>query len=192
MTRFRKISRVLMTSRSLLLTLLLTLGTGVAHADNGLLSLGAGVTNDNLRDISYANNSNLNATKWKAWGGVRPIPFLAIEADYIDLGNQFATYPGGSTNLSYKAWAGYAVGFLPIPVPYLDIFGKVGLTRWLSSYSQTGFIASQGDSGTEFAYGAGAQVHIGNVGARLEYERFKITATDGVNLVSLTAFVNLF
>lgn len=183
--------------RKPILTLLLALSAGVAHADSGLLNLGAGLTNDTLRDIAFYNNDNLNATKWKAWVGVRPIPFLAVEADYIDLGNKFVTFPGsGSANLSYKAWAGYAVGFLPIPVPFLDVFGKVGLARWLSTESFTflpgGTFYTPYGSGTEFAYGAGGQVHIGNFGARLEYERFKVSATDGANLVSLTAFVSLF
>jgi len=40
-----------------------------------------------------------------------------------------------NANPTYKAFAGYAVGFLPIPVPFLDVDGKAGLARWSSSGS---------------------------------------------------------
>lgn len=74
----------------------------------------------------------------------------------------------------------------------------MGVARWLSTYSNTFTFQgtacghSVSDSGTEFAWGAGGQVRIGNFGARLEYEAFKISGTNGANVVSLTAFVNLF
>ncbi|HEV2285547.1 MAG TPA: hypothetical protein VGR80_05860 [Steroidobacteraceae bacterium] len=193
--------------RKLLLALALTLAAGAAQADNGLLSIGAGLTNDNLRDIA-ATNSNLSSTSWKVWAGVRPISLFAVEADYMDLGSQNVTQgiagtlgsPAGTstTHLNYKAFAGYAVGYVPIPVPFLDVFGKVGLARWAVSGSNTitgtpapGFF-SLSDNGTQFAWGVGGQVHFGNLGARLEYENFSIRNTGGVNLVSLTAFINLF
>jgi hypothetical protein len=182
--------------RKLLLVLALALGTGAAHADNGLLYVGAGVSNDNLRDIA-ATNSNLNSTNWKAWAGVRPIGLFAVEADYIDLGSQTVGPPGtcalpcAGTHLSYKAFTGYAVGFAPIPIPWLDVFGKAGLARWNSSGSTTGLF-SLSDNGTEFAWGIGTQAHVGNFGARLEYESFSIRNTSGANIVSLGVFLNLF
>jgi len=193
--------------RKLLLTLVLALAAGAAQADNGLLSIGAGLTNDNLRDIA-ATNSNLNSTNWKVWAGVRPISLFAVEADYMNLGSQNVTEgiagtissPSGTstTHLDYKAFAGYAVGFVPIPVPFLDVFGKVGIARWTASGGNTvigtpapGFF-SLSDNGTQFAWGVGGQVRVGNVGARLEYENFSIRNTGGVNLISLTAFLNLF
>lgn len=181
-----------------LLTLLLALAAGLARADNGLLYLGAGVTNDNLRDIA-ATNSNLNSTNWKAWAAVRPISLFAVEADYVDLGSQTTAcidICGAVTHVQYKAFAGYAVGFVPIPVPYLDLFGKVGLARWTASGGTsllaTGGFTSLSDNGTQFAWGIGGQVHLGNIGARLEYESFSVRNTNGANLVSLSAFVNLF
>ena len=184
--------------RKLLPVICLALGAGVAHADNGFFYLGAGVSNDNLRDIA-ATNSNLNSTNWKVWAGVRPISLFAVEADYIDLGTQSVTSqlaPPNTTHLHYKAFTGYAVGFVPIPLPYLDVFGKVGLARWTSSGSSTAFpgngFLSLSENGTQFAWGAGGQVHFGNLGARLEYENFSIRNTSGANLVSLGVFLNLF
>ena len=189
--------------RGFLIALVLTLGAGVARADNGLLYVGAGIANDKLRDVT-ATNSNLNSTNWKVWAGVRPISLFAVETDYIDLGSQTinAQVPmcidmcPVATRLHYKALAGYAVGFVPIPVPFLDVFGKVGLARWALSGGTTiagppGFF-SLSDNGTQFAWGAGAQVHIGNLGARLEYENFSVRNTNGANIVSLSVFLNLF
>jgi hypothetical protein len=37
-----------------------------------------------------------------------------------------------------------------------------------------------------------AQVHMGNFGARLEYQDFSIRHTSSADLVSLSVFVNLF
>jgi hypothetical protein len=172
--------------RKLLLALALTFAAAAAQADEGMLAIGAGLTNDNLRDIA-ATNSNLNSTNWKVWAGVRPISLFAVEADYMDLGSKNVT----NTHIAYKAFAGYAVGFAPIPLPWVDVFGKVGLARWTQSGSTSGLI-SLSDNGTQFAWGIGGQVRFGNVGARLEYENFSIRNTGGVNLVSLTAFLNLF
>lgn len=196
----------------LLLVLALALGAGAAQADNGLLYLGAGIANDNLKDVTatYSNfnsiNSSGNSTNWKVWAGVRPIPLFAIEADYMDLGSKTLNYltcidvcPIGyplGTHLHYKSFAGYAVGFVPIPVPYLDVFGKMGLARWTSSGGTSvagppGFF-SLSDNGTQFAWGAGGQLRIGNLGARLEYENFSVRNTNGANLISLGVFLNLW
>jgi Outer membrane protein beta-barrel domain len=182
--------------RKLLLVTLLALGPVVAQADNGMFYVGAGVTNDNLRDIAQTN-SNLDSTSWKVWTGVRPINMFAVEADYIDLGSQSVNSPTAFADLHYKAVAGYAVGYLPLPLPWVDVFGKVGLAYWTLSGSagcigDACFIGRVSDNGSQFAWGAGGQVHFGNLGARLEYESFSIRNTGGANLVSLSVFLNLF
>lgn len=180
--------------RKLLAFLALALAAGVAHADNGTFYVGAGIARDNLKDIT-ATASDLNSTNWKIWAGFRPISVFAIEADYIDLGSQTISNPVTSTHVDYKAFAGYAVGYLPIPVPYLDVFGKAGLARWNSSGGSSfpgGPFFSLSDEGTQFAWGIGAQVHVGNFGGRLEYENFSIRNTNGANIVSLSVFLNLF
>ena len=181
--------------RKFLLGLALALAAGAAQADNGTFYLGAGISRDNLKDIT-ATASDLNSTNWKIWAGFRPISVFAVEADYLDLGSQTVNTAFTSTHVNYKAFAAYAVGFVPIPVPYLDVFGKAGLARWTSSGSAS-FGASPGlfslsDEGTQFAWGIGAQVHVGNFGGRLEYENFSIRNTNGANIVSLSVFLNLF
>ena len=193
--------------RRLLLILGLALGASVAQADNGLIYAGAGIVRDDLRDVTAGSvSSDIKSTSWKAYAGVRPISLFAIEADYTDLGSnsntfltQAGTCPVGgclvTSHADARAFAGYAVGFLPIPVPFLDVFGKAGLARWQLSQTSNApmpqlFALSR--NGTEFAWGGGAQVHVGNFGARLEYENFRIPNTNGADVVSLEVFFNLF
>ena len=180
--------------RKLLALLALALAAGAAHADDGTFYIGAGIARDNLKDIT-ATNSDLNSTNWKVWVGLRPVSVFAVEADYIDLGSQTINNPVTSTHVDYKAFAGYAVGYLPMPVPFLDVFAKAGLARWNSSGGSSipgGPFFSLSDEGTEFAWGIGAQVHVGNFGGRLEYENFSIRNTNGANIISLSVFLNLF
>jgi OmpA-like transmembrane domain len=183
--------------RRLLIVTVLVLSTGIARADNGMLYLGAGITRDTLKDIA-ATNGDLDSTNWKVYAGFRPMSMVAVEADYIDLGSETLNSGNNtSTHLQYKAFAGYLVGFAPIPVPYLDVFGKIGVARWTSSGGtylpgESGSFFSLSDHGANFAWGVGGQVHVGNFGGRLEYENFNIRNTDGANVISLSAFLNLF
>jgi len=180
--------------RRLIFLAALALGATAARADNGFFYVGAGVARNKISDIT-ATNSDLNDTSWKAFAGVRPINAFAVEADYIDLGSQTTQFVDVNTHVQYKAFAGYAVGFLPLPVPILDVFGKVGLARWQQSGSSNASAGSQlfslSDNGTEFAWGVGAQAHFGAIGGRLEYEAFNIHNTNGANVVSLSVFLNL-
>lgn len=185
--------------RKRVLALLLTLGAGSARADNWSFYVGAGAADHSVHDIASGNADlgNIHSSSWKAFAGIRPIPVFAIEADYLDLGTATVS-PNIEVrgDVTYKAFAGYAVGFLPIPAPYLDVFGKAGLGRWSSSGSVQGFSTappfSLSSEGTNFAWGVGTQVHVGHIGARLEYESFKVPNTNGANVVSLSVFLNLY
>ena len=181
--------------RKLLLIMVLTLTAGVAQADNGFFYLGAGISRSKLSDIAPSGGlADIDTTSWKAYAGFRPISLLAIEADYLDLGSETSTFVSASAHSDAKAFAGYAVGFLPIPLPYLDVFGKAGLARWRLSGSTSvppGSLFSFSNEGTEFAWGIGTQLHAGNIGGRLEYEYFKIPNTNGARIVSLSVIVSL-
>ena len=182
--------------RRILLIIALVLGASAARADNGYFYVGAAISKDKLSDIvnSGSNFADIDSTSWKAYAGFRPISVFAIEADYLDLGSQTSTFVNTSTHSDAKAFAGYAVGFLPIPVPFLDVFGKAGLSRVkLNGSAVSPFPpVSFSTSGTEFAWGLGTQAHVGNFGARLEYERFNIPSTNGAKVVSLGLYLNIF
>jgi opacity protein-like surface antigen len=194
--------------RVLLATLLaLSAGAGVAHADdtldtNGLLYIGAGVSKDKVDGITHTGVpfDDLDKTSWKVMAGVRPLRMFAVEADYLDLGNRTDTFIDGvTTHADAKAFAGYAVGFLPLPVPWFDLFGKAGVARWKLDGSQStagtippsSFFAIS-SQGTQFAWGVGAQAHIRNIGGRLEWERFEIPGTaNGAKVFSLDLVLSL-
>lgn len=183
--------------RRLTFIFVLALAAGAARADDQLFYLGAGVSSNKISEVT-AINSDLSSTSWKAYVGVRPINAFAVEADYLDLGSQTVNTTDASgtinTNVHYKAFAGYAVGFAPVPLPYLDVFGKIGLARWSSggnTNAPSGSLFSLSDNGTEFAWGVGAQAHFGSVGGRLEYEAFHIANTNGAGIVSLSVFLRL-
>jgi OmpA-like transmembrane domain len=167
---------------------------GVAQAaDNGIY-LGGGVTrtsidtgNDFIEsapDFSLDDDDN----GFKVIAGMRPLDWLAFEANYVDFGNievssTGASVPGGSFELT--GIDAFAVGFLP--VTFVDIFGKVGVIRWDSDSAANvgGIDFEDSDSGTDLAYGAGVQARLGSLAARLEYERFEVDNTDEVAMITL-------
>lgn len=178
------------------LLLALALAGGAAHADNGPFYIGAGVSTDRVSGIVNGATSfaDIDTTAWKLLAGFRPVSVVAIEADYLNLGNPRSSFVIASSHSDANAFAGYAVGFLPILLPFLDIFGKAGLARWRLDGSEDSSVFGPGTfskSGTEFAWGLGTQVHFGNFGGRLEYEKFAIPSTHGANVVSLTVYLNL-
>jgi hypothetical protein len=188
--------------RRLLLLGVLALAAGAAQADDPLFYVGAGISRNNLSNIT--NNgvayADLDKTSWKVTAGFRPISYFGVEADYIDLGSKTQSFIAGQSSSSdAKAFAGYAVGYLPVPLPNFDLFGKVGLARWSldgngSTLSNSGnptgpSLFSFSTSGTAFAWGAGGQFHWGNFGARLEYENFNIKNTNGAGVLSLEAML---
>ncbi len=184
--------------RVLTLLTVLALAAGSAHAENGFVYLGVGVVRNSLSDItSIGGLPDLKNTSWKAYGGVRPLNWLAAEADYIDLGSSSGTNAAGASGTtSGSAFAAYAVGFLPIPLPVVDIFGKAGFARWKYDGNVipppgTSPASTFSTNGTDFAWGIGVQAHISMVGARLEYENFDVPNSSGARVASLSVFLNL-
>jgi opacity protein-like surface antigen len=190
-----------------MLLTVLALGVGAARAENGFFYLGAGVSHNDVSNITeLGNQADISGSSWKAFVGVRPINMFAVEADYMDLGSGNSTLPpaagvlcpvgkscNGSAHADGNAYAGYVVGFLPIPLPIVDVYGKVGAAHWKLNgnvntvFSSTGF----SHNGTDFAWGIGVQAHISIVAARLEYENFNVPNTSGAKIASLSVFLNL-
>ena len=192
--------------RRLVLLTVLALGATAARAENGLFYLGAGVTRSSLTAsnngyIAYGQ-PDLNNTSWTAFAGVRPLNWLAVEADYIDLGSGNSGTTSGDTYSQYthadsSAWAAYVIGFLPLPLPVVDVYGKVGVARWkLTStliqdiyYLPEPLVTPRSYSGTNFAWGLGVQAHFKMLGVRLEYEGFEVD-NNTANVASLSVFLS--
>lgn len=136
-------------------------------------------------------------TAWKVLVGARPTPFLGLEAEYIDFG-----HPRVTTNLppplalplqadvSMRGPAVFALGYLPLRLPLVDIYGKVGgaglhttvnasdLGHFLclpnSACSALAWLPSMQHvdrTVLDVAYGAGVGVKLAALSVRLEYER---------------------
>lgn len=171
--------------RMLLPALVLALvGTTAQAADNGFY-LGGGVSDAKVDDV-FDSGLDIDNTAWKAIAGFRPIDLFAVEANYMDLGSERRTLGSlGSANANAKAFSVEGLIYAPIPVPFLGVYGKAGLARWnLKGDVNTSLVRFDRD-GTDFAWGAGAQVSFGSLSARLEYDNFDIDNTNGLDLYTL-------
>jgi hypothetical protein len=143
-------------------------------------------------------------TGWKAVIGVRPISFVGAELEYIDFGTAHGSIPGtflvGNVqgDLHSNATALVGVGYLPLPVPLLDIYVKAGVARYQTSDGFSsgplscreplaciiGVSYPMNRTDARFAYGVGTQVKLAAFAIRAEYERIAANGADS-DLLSL-------
>jgi hypothetical protein len=174
--------------------------SGVALADNPAgFYVGAGVGEGGIRNDGYYYNDYYGyhdyQTAWKLIAGLRPIGPVGAELEYIDFGraqndqnNYYGGYYFNNSTTDDKATALFAVGYLPLPIPFLDVYGKAGVAR-LESTTYTyyngctscgnPYYSSYRDNSwtTNFAYGVGVQTKWAGLALRGEYER--ISASNG-------------
>jgi opacity protein-like surface antigen len=163
----------------------------VQAADSLGFYIGGAVGQADVRvDSSLASTSSdvsEHHAGWKAIVGVRPLSFVGAELEYLDFGNPsyaFATPPPTTMGaVDSKAAALFGVLYVPIPVPFFDVYGKVGVARLRTdvngmitglfcpvSLPNCGTIAiSRTD--TDLGYGAGVQFKFASAAVRAEYER---------------------
>jgi hypothetical protein len=167
-----------------------------ALADNPAgFYLGAGVGYSTVRsdDPAYGLPGYFNdhQAAWKAIVGVRPIPIVGTEFEYIDFG-QPGTHHGYNDVNYYgfdshpRASALFGVGYLPLPVPFFDVYGKAGVARLQTDVTTIvgavtcpanqpncpPFIFSRhNETDNKFAYGVGLQSKAWGFAFRAEYER---------------------
>ena len=156
--------------------------SSAAFADNPAgFYIGAGVGESQIRSddsrYGYPGYYNDYQFAWQGVIGVRPISLIGVEAAYIDFGqpyrhrNGFYDFNVSGSDSHPTAPALFAVGYLPIPIPFLDIFAKAGaarLTTNLTDFVQQPCVAGgpcpyfvptdrHKVTDTRFAYGAGVQ-----------------------------------
>jgi opacity protein-like surface antigen len=148
-------------SCALALSLALLAGPAARAADHGFyLGAGLGQSESGVRAGNF--NFKDRDTGYKFIVGFRPLDVFAAELNYVGLG----TPANGAQQTKSRAVDGFALVFLPLPV--IDVYGKAGLVSWKTDASAPALSLSR--SGSDFAWGAGVQVHLGSLAARLEYE----------------------
>jgi Outer membrane protein beta-barrel domain len=184
-----------------------TLAASTAASADDLLGVyfGAGVGQSVLRQDEFQIDAH--ATGWKLLAGWHPISWLGVELNYDDLGSKSVSYvdipetPHVSTDA--KATALYAVGYLPVPLPWLGVYGKLGADRLTASTTGSNLGCFTGcpvgrvypnpyvedSTSTKLAWGIGAEFKFGLPGVRVEYER--LDGPQGNNsLLSIAATLN--
>jgi hypothetical protein len=157
---------------------LATIAPQAAAADNGIY-VGAGLTRSEL-DAGDFGSDSLDDNSFKLIVGIRPLDWLAVEANYIDIGS--ASDSGFS--LDAKATTVSALAIAEFAV--VDLYARVGMANWKLDASVAG-VGSSSDDGWEPTYGVGVGAHFGSIGVRAEYERFSMDDYDlDVNTVSLS------
>jgi len=152
---------------------------GAAHAADHGIYLGASLGQSETRLRESSINLKDTSTGYKLIAGIRPIDLVGVELNYIDFGSA----SDGGASADSKAGAGFLVGYLPLPLPLLDVYGKVGAAAWKVDASNP--LVSLRNSGSSFAWGAGAGLHFGSLAARLEYEKFNNSDSRNLDLLSL-------
>jgi hypothetical protein len=175
-------------------------GSAAKAGDPLGLYIGGAVGQANVRlDRSVSETAygvSLRHTGWKAMVGIRPVRLLGAELDYWDFGssnyagNTFAppNGPGGTVATVHTKAAGtFGLLYAPIPIPMLDVFGKLGAARTqldlngrlLDVFCPAGFtncaVIATRQTETDLAYGAGVQLKFGAAALRAEYERIDAT-----------------
>jgi opacity protein-like surface antigen len=184
------------TRASVVLIVTMCLASASAIAEDPLgIYVGAGAGQSDVRnDGRYGPHFDEQHIAWKAIAGIRPTSLVGVELEYIDFGDPKAgpNYSFRLANSDAKAATLFGLGYLPLPVPFLDIYGKLGVARLHSNTtavvpglcppdvfctSQAVGIYRENEWSTDLAYGAGTQARFSAIAVRAEYER--ISASGG-------------
>ncbi|HEY6451379.1 MAG TPA: outer membrane beta-barrel protein [Steroidobacteraceae bacterium] len=167
----------------------------LADANQGLY-VGGGVGSygtriDNAAELgSTIDHYSATDTAYKVFGGWRFMPFLSIEASYINLGtNTRFLAPGVRVKNVIDGWAPTLTGTLPLGPFELFVSGGDYFYRYRQDVdTPIGGFYSQSRTLNHLIYSGGAGVTLfGRLPIRLEYQRFEIQNTDRSNALWLTA-----
>jgi len=155
---------------------LAALAPQAAAADNGFY-LGAGLTQTDQKVSvdDFDGSETFDDNAFKIIAGFRPLDWLAVEANYVDLGS--IEFSDGVDDFSIDSKALTASLLLIKEFKVVDLFAKVGVAKWDTDFSIEDF-GSTSDDGFEPTYGVGVGAHFGSLGVRAEWERFETEALD--------------
>jgi hypothetical protein len=166
----------------------LTAGSAVA-ADNGFyLGASVGQTTLAIDDIEIDVDEfdfDADDTSYKIFVGYRILTFFAVEGSYVDFG-RFEDGPGdASLEADLSGFNAFAMGMLPLGIA--DIFVKAGAIAWDADLeaAAAGLSQRESESGTDPAYGVGAQFRIRSFAVRAEVEFFDVEDADDLYMISV-------
>ena len=117
---------------------------------------------------------------FKIMAGLRPIPVLGAELEYVDFGHpgRFNFNGIGGSDVSMKGAAAFGMFYLPVPL--VDVYAKGGLARLQSTANVNPCpmclnpvaFPPRRSTNTSWTGAAGVQFKLGSVAVRGEYERF--------------------
>jgi hypothetical protein len=154
-----------------------------ALADESGTYIGVATGQMNVRDrndlTGFRIDSGDNAFKailgWRA-------NLVAFELNYVDFGRPTQNVFGRQVELDAQGIDAFVI--FSGRVARLDLYAKAGVLLWDAEASMQG-LASANHDGSDFAFGAGAQLIFGALAIRAEYEQFLIKDIDDLNLVSV-------
>jgi len=175
---------------------LVVLAGALSSAAMAQVYMGAAVGQSDIKiDCAGTTSCDKRDTGAKVYGGYMFTPNFGAEVAYADLGKVTAT--GSDPALGSFSASGRGDGFALYGValaPYdnFSVFAKLGIASIRAKVDvSSSFLGSSSDSKTltDFAWGLGAGYEFTkNVGARLEFERFRIKIVDekkDVDLISI-------
>jgi hypothetical protein len=156
------------------------------------------VTVDNLEGVGDTlQELDSDDSAWKLAFGWRFNPYIALEADYVDLGNPNgdfdATGSSGDYEIALSGFSGYVIGSLPLGI--FELSAKVGyyfhdveLQIDLDNIgSGNGDVLDSDNNGEAFVYGVGAGVtFFDRLNAKVEYELMDIEDVKDAYVLWLT------
>jgi opacity protein-like surface antigen len=167
-------------------------GAALAEENDSGFYLGAGwgqfnVKIENAQGVTdvIGDLSTDDSSAWKAFLGWRFVKWVAIEGDYIDLGNPRGTFNAAGSDGHYSVklsgFGAYVIGTLPITVFELSAkagyyWHDVNLHVNFDNFGEgNGEVVNSSSNRDAFAYGVGAGItFIDHLNVKLEYERFDL------------------
>ena len=126
--------------------------------------------------LSMIDDDDIDSS-YRAFVGYQFAPHAAVELGYSDHGEMSFTAESDGSGVSWVAgdvgtrfesegFSASIVGFLPLGVRW-SIVGSLGIFAWetTETYTETGFISSEEQSGEDLVFGIGFEADLGREGA---------------------------
>jgi hypothetical protein len=156
---------------------------------------GVGQFNAGIDDVDEVDDTvdawDDDDTAYKFFAGYRLNRFLAVELDYINLGEPSgAAVPGFNVDASVDGFAPYVIGTIPLG-PYFELYGRLGYYFYDATVGRENEIDNRvelDEESEDLVYGGGIGANIGEkLNIRFEYEKFDLQGLDDADSLWLTA-----